>query len=50
MGGEKFMKWTKITVEELQVYMGFMILMGLKNYHLFVITRSVILSTITNPG
>ena len=29
MGGEKFAKWTQVTVEELQAYMGFMILMGL---------------------
>ena len=29
MGAEKFEGWTKITVEELQAYMGFMILMGL---------------------
>ena len=29
MGEEKFASWTKITVEELQAYMGFMILMGL---------------------
>lgn len=29
MGGEKFAKWTQVTVEELQLYMGFMILMGL---------------------
>ena len=29
MGGEKFSKWTQVTVEELQAYMGFMILMGL---------------------
>ena len=28
MEEEKLTKWTKITVEELQVYMGFMILMG----------------------
>ena len=29
MGGEKFAKWTKVTVEELQAYTGFMTLMGL---------------------
>lgn len=29
IGGEKFASWTQITVEELQAYMGFMILMGL---------------------
>ena len=29
MGAEKFATWTQITVEELQAYMGFMILMGL---------------------
>ena len=29
MGEERFGTWTKITVEELQAYMGFMILMGL---------------------
>ena len=29
MGAEKFESWTKMTVEELQAYMGFMILMGL---------------------
>ena len=29
MGGEKFASWTKITVEELQAYMGFILLMGL---------------------
>ena len=29
MGGEKFAKWTQVTVKELQAYMGFMILMGL---------------------
>ena len=29
MGADKFASWTKITVEELQAYMGFMILMGL---------------------
>ena len=29
MGAERFATWTQITVEELQAYMGFMILMGL---------------------
>lgn len=29
MGGEKFHKWDKLTVNELQAYMGFMILMGI---------------------
>ena len=29
MGGEKFAKWTEVTVEELQAYTGFMTLMGL---------------------
>ena len=29
MGGEKFAKWNQVTVEELQAYMGFMILMGI---------------------
>ena len=31
MGGEKFAKWTAVTVEELEAYMGFMILMGIVN-------------------
>ena len=29
MGGEKFAKWNQVTVEELEAYMGFMILMGI---------------------
>ena len=29
MGEERFGTWTKVTVEELQTYMGFIILMGL---------------------
>jgi len=29
MGGEKFARWTPVTVEELNAYMGFMILMGI---------------------
>ena len=29
MGGERFHRWEKVTIEELQAYMGFMILMGI---------------------
>jgi len=29
MGVETFAKWTQVTVEELQAYMGFMILIGI---------------------
>ena len=29
MGGEKFGRWSQITIQELQAYMGFMVLMGI---------------------
>ena len=29
MGGEKYAKWTKVFIEELQAYLGFMIVMGI---------------------
>ena len=29
MGGEKYAKWTKVSIEELQAYLGFMIVMGI---------------------
>ena len=45
MGEERFGTWTKITVEELQPCMGFMILMGLPGIYDYWKTRS----TTTHP-